>query len=163
MQILTQRFGRIDIPDLELITMARPILGFEQLRMFTLLELPDLLPFRWLQSAEEPSIAFLVVNPVLFFPEYRIRVHSNEIAELGSVRASRIETYVIVTLGTTDDATTANLQGPVLINPETRLAKQLVLGSSKYEVNHPLIPAPQTPAQATPVTVPEEIHELETA
>jgi|CXWL01.1.fsa_nt_gi flagellar assembly factor FliW len=158
MLIMTQRFGRIEIPEREMITMARPILGFEMLRTFTLLELPDLLPFRWFQSVEEPTIAFLVVNPAIFFPEYRIKIHSNEIAELGVSSANRIETYVIVTLGQSDKGTTANLQGPLLINPESRLAKQLVLGNSQYDVNHPLVPTRREEAQ---VTMTEMVEELE--
>ena len=50
-----------------------------------------------------------------------------EIAELDVSRVNSVETYVIVTLSKTAEKISANLQGPILINTENNLAKQLIL------------------------------------
>ncbi|MDZ4722882.1 MAG: flagellar assembly protein FliW [candidate division Zixibacteria bacterium] len=132
------RFGSLQVPDEKLIIMERSILGFEALTEFCLIEVNELAPFLWLQSTENSAVAFLVVNPSVFFPDYRVEVNSREIAELGVIKASSIETYTIVTVSDDPRQISVNLQGPILINTENNLAKQLVLVNSKYQVRHSL-------------------------
>lgn len=139
MRVDSFRFGVIDVPDDKVIVMERPILGFEQYRSFCMIEINELRPFLWLQSTDNPLVAFLVVNPAIFFPTYRIEVNSKEIAELMVERSGDIETYVIVTIPANPEEISANLQGPILLNPATRQAKQLVLVNSAYEVRHLLL------------------------
>lgn len=135
----THRFGTMTIPEEKIITMERPVLGFEQLSQFCLVESSDVAPFMWLQSCEDASISFLVVNPVLLFPNYRIEVNSKEIAELRVAKVESVETYVIVTLAEDPSQVSVNLQGPILINTENNLAKQLVLVNSQYQVKHRIL------------------------
>jgi len=141
MVVNTSRFGQIEVPRDKIITMKRPILGFEQLHHFCLIEIDELRPFMWLQATEEPAVAFLVVNPVLIFPEYSIEVNSNEVAELKIDRVESVETYVIVTTPEDPRMMSANLQGPILVNTENNLGKQLVLVNSKYKVKHMILNA----------------------
>ena len=156
MIVETVRFGPLEVPDDKLITMERPILGFESLARFCLIEREDLKPFYWMQSTQEPSVAFLVVNPRVFFPDYHIEVNRKEIAELKVDRVQSVETYVVVTLNEDAEQISANLQGPILINTESNLAKQLVLVNSEYKVKHPLV------AALAESDVPVETEELET-
>ncbi|MBD3332319.1 flagellar assembly protein FliW [candidate division GN15 bacterium] len=135
------RFGEIEVPGEKIITMTRPILGFEKLRTFCLIELDELKPFLWLQSIENESIGFVVVNPVVFFPEYRIEVNIKEVADLSISRVEMVETYVIVTFPGDPREMSANLQGPILINTENSQGRQLVLVNSRYSVNHSLMDA----------------------
>ena len=143
----THRFGSMEIPEEKIITMERPVLGFEQLSRFCLVESPEVAPFIWLQSCEDPAVSFLIVNPVLLFPNYRIEVNSKEIAELRIARVESVETYAIVTLAEDPNQVSVNLQGPILINTENNLAKQLVLVNSQYQVRHRILETPE-PAQA---------------
>ncbi len=145
----SRRFGNLEVPDDKTITMERPILGFEHLTSFCLVDLPELSPFLWLQSTQEADVAFLVVNPALLFPDYRIEVNSKEIAELRVAKVESVETYVIVTLPERPEEISVNLQGPILINTENNLAKQLVLVNSRYEVRHYLRDISPQPAKKT--------------
>jgi len=140
MILTSSRLGRIEVPDTKVISMARPILGFERLTEFCLVEVEAIAPFLWLHSIEDPTVAFLVVNPLVFFPEYRIEINSLEIAELEAGWGEQIETYVIATVPTDYQKMSVNLQGPILINPVNNLAKQLVLVNSNYQVRHLLMP-----------------------
>lgn len=139
MFIKSLRFGDLEVPDDRVITMERPVLGFEKLRTFCLVEMEELTPFYWLQSTDEPAVAFLVCNPLVFFPDYRIEINSQEIAELTVHDVKSVETYVIVTIPDDGKEISANLQGPILINNENGRAKQLVLVNSDYDVRHPLL------------------------
>jgi len=136
MQISTLRFGPLDIPEDNIISMPKPILGFEHLTRYCILEREDSEPFLWFQSVEDPAVAFIVVNPLFFYPEYRIEVNPKEIEELKVSDVRAVETYVIVTIPSDPRNMTANLQGPILINTETRLAKQMILVNSDYRVKH---------------------------
>lgn len=136
MTINTLRFGPVQIPEDKVIYMERPILGFEHLTTFCLVERDDMAPMLWLQAMEDPAVAFLVVNPRCLYQDYRVEVNSNEIAELRVAKVESVETYVILTLGDDPRQTSVNLQGPILINTENNLAKQLVLVNSDYTVRH---------------------------
>ncbi len=136
MILTSSRLGRIEVPDAKVITMARPVLGFERLTEFCLVEVAAIAPFMWMHSIEDPSVAFLVVNPLVFFPNYRIEINSQEIAELEPGAGETIETYVIATVPSDYQKMSVNLQGPILINPGNKLAKQLVLVNSDYQVKH---------------------------
>ncbi len=151
------KFGPMEIPENKIITMKRPILGFEHLETFCLIERDDVQPFLWLHSTEDPAVAFIVMNPAVFFPDYRIVVNPKEIAELKIKRLEAVETYVIVTVPDDPSQMTANLQGPVLINTDNCLAKQLVLVNSDYRVKHSVMDAAEavcaSPGMAEPVGV----------
>jgi len=136
MIITTVRFGQLVIPDDKIITMAKPILGFEHLRQYCLIEGEDFEPFLWFQSVEDPAVAFIIVNPLLFRANYRIEVNPKEIEELRVTDVRNVETYVIVTVPSDPKKMSVNLQGPILINTETCLAKQLVMVNSDFVVKH---------------------------
>jgi flagellar assembly factor FliW len=155
MLIDSHRFGPVEIPEDKIITMKRPILGFENLTTFCLIERDELAPFLWLQSTQEADIAFLVTNPAVFYPDYRIEVNPREIAELGVERLEAVETYAILTVAEDPQEISINLQGPVLINTDNGAAKQLVLVNSNYEVKHRLMDAVDGPPQPTEARQPE--------
>lgn len=135
------RLGRLAVPDDKVITMARPILGFERLTEFCLVEVDAIAPFLWFHSTQDPEVAFLVVNPLVFFPDYRIEINSQEIAELNVNGVETVETYVIATVPAEFEKMSVNLQGPLIINTANQLAKQLVLVNSDYKVRQYLMPA----------------------
>ncbi|MCE5335771.1 MAG: flagellar assembly protein FliW [Desulfobacteraceae bacterium] len=71
MQVNTTRFGLIEVKAEELISFPWGIPGFEELKGYILLEYKDG-PFQWLQSTEEPSVAFVVCPPGFIGLEYSV-------------------------------------------------------------------------------------------
>lgn len=136
MEITTYRFGNLEVPDDKIISMKRPLLGFEEMTDFCLIEQDQMHPLMILQSVQDPALAFMVVNPAFFCPAYRIEVNPKEIAELKIVDLKSVETYAIVTVPDDPSQMSINLQGPILINTENNFAKQLVLVNSEYRVHH---------------------------
>ena len=151
MKVTTLRFGELEIPDDKIIVMSKPILGFENLKRYCLIEREDCEPFLWYQSIDDPASAFPVVNPLLFCPDYKIEVNPKEVEELNIRDVKSVETYAIVTITPEPDDLSINLQGPILINTETRLAKQLVLVNSGYEVKYYVMRQGEMSAESGPV------------
>lgn len=157
MIIDSSKLGPMDIPEDKVIRLEKPILGFEQLSSFCLVEVEELAPFLWLQSVDEPSVAFLVTNPRTFYPEYRIEVNPREVAELKIDNTDDVETWVIVTLDGGPDEASVNLQGPILVNTTNQRAKQLVLVNTEYKVKHKLMDAVKTMGQPEMETYAEPV------
>ncbi len=152
MKITTTRFGELEVKESLIIQMTKPILGFEQLRRYVIIETDDFEPFKWFQSTDGPDVAFVIVNPLLFFPDYLIEVNPKEIEELKVSDVADVAAYAIVTIPADYTKMTVNLQGPVLINQTTNLAKQLVLVNSRYRIKHRLVESGKvTPKDAKPV------------
>ncbi len=147
MRITTLRFGELEIPDDKIIHMAKPVLGFEQLKKFCIIEGEDFEPFLWFQSVEEPSVAFIIINPIFFHPDYQIEVNPKEIEELDVSDVKMVETYVIVSIPSDPKKMSINLKGPILINTKTRKAKQLVLVNSTYKVIHYMMDSKTEPSR----------------
>ncbi len=132
----TRQFGPVEITEEDMVRFPKGILGFEDLERYVIIDHTDSQPFRWLQCVDAPDLAFVVVNPVIFFPDYRVEVHAKEVADIGVRDPHDVEILVIVTIPPQIEQMAANLQGPILINTVNRTAKQLVLTNSEYSVQH---------------------------
>lgn len=154
--IQTTRFGPITVPEERIITMEKPVLGFDKSKRFVIVENSDMFPFVWFQSLDDEDLAFLMVNPVLFCPDFNIEVNIKEVEDVGINERSTVETYSIITVGDDPAETTINLQGPIVINVEAQKAKQLVLSHSNYSVCEPLMKANQDLTRVAPGEMTEE-------
>jgi len=131
MKIKTSLFGDIDIDDSYRITFTSPILGFEEEKEFILIKNSNDLPFYWLQSIITPELAFFILDPFPFFPEY-----NPNLTNLNELK--NIAIYVIVTIAEDFKLSTANLIAPIIIDLDKRSAMQIVLEGSYYTTRHKL-------------------------
>jgi flagellar assembly factor FliW len=133
----TSRFGKVNFKKSEIVWMVRSLLGFEEYKRFLIISINGQEPFKWFQSLEEPSLAFLMIDPLFFKPDYIVEVNPKDIALLGAedIRDISVFTFVTVPNGQ-PDRMSANLQGPIVINNRNMFAAQLVLGESNYDTRH---------------------------
>lgn len=136
MKIHTNRFGSIEVEEKDFIYFKRPILGFEHLTRFVLLVQKDHNPFLWLQSVDNPAVAFVVVNPRVIKDDYNPRVFENDLDFLGIKNDEDIALLSIVTIRTRPLRITANLRAPLLINAENRMASQVLLEDDDYPLQY---------------------------
>jgi flagellar assembly factor FliW len=137
MQVRTTRFGVLEIADDRVIEFPKGLLGFGQHTRYCLLEPGDGACFFWLQSLEEPSLAFVVTDPSLFVPEFAVPIRPEQMAELRLNRLEDAQVFVIV--NKVDQHLTGNLQGPLVINTITRTGEQMVLAEKRWTTRHPLV------------------------
>ncbi|MBN1422655.1 MAG: flagellar assembly protein FliW [Planctomycetes bacterium] len=136
MRIETTRFGTIDVPEERVISFPRGLIGFPHTTRYVLLDHPGGGPFRWLQSADAPAVAFAVTDPRLFFEDYRVPVSREDLQAIGLEDAAEAAVVVILVVPKDPESITANLLGPVVINARDRIAAQIVLESGTYTTRH---------------------------
>ena len=136
MKIQTTRFGEIEVLETEIVTFPDGLVGLPGLRTFAAIPTPGGGPFRWLQSVEEPSMAWIVTDPALFFADYKVKVRQEDLASIRLADVAGGTVFVIVTVSAAAKEITANLQGPLVMNLEARLAKQFVLSEPGLSTRH---------------------------
>jgi flagellar assembly factor FliW len=139
MKIETTRFGTVEVGDGELLSFPDGLLGFPALKRYALLPNPKGGPFLWLQAADDPGVAFVVVDPAEFFSGYEVNVRPEDVAPIRLADAAQGRVLVILTVPGDPKEITANLAGPIVVNVRERLGRQLVLGEPGLSTRHKLL------------------------
>ncbi len=150
--VSTVRFGEVTVPGNQVLEMSSPILGFAASKHYCILPPAggEESPFRWLQSMDDDRLAFVVVNPFDFFPDYDIEIPTPDQRELELETTEECAVLAIVTIPEANPkALTANLVAPLVINARTKRARQVVLYESGYTTRHHLLPE-EARAEAPP-------------
>ncbi|MGE3973380.1 MAG: flagellar assembly protein FliW [Bdellovibrionales bacterium] len=138
MLIKTGRFGTVTISEEDKIAFPEGLLGFNQLKTFVLLDDPDDEIFAWLQSCDQPDIAFPVLEPELFADDYKVNLSKNELELLQIKNTERIRSFSIITIPEDPTLMTANLKAPVILNVDKRIARQCVLQDNDLAIREPI-------------------------
>ena len=140
MHIETTRFGSMQIDEWMIIHFPNGLLGFPDIKNYVIFDHDQDVPFKWLQATDEPTLAFVIMEPFLFQPDYQVEIQEQDLQEIRVNDTSHLSIFVLLTIPAGQPARmTANLKGPVLVNGENRWAKQLVLTNSQYHTRHPLL------------------------
>jgi flagellar assembly factor FliW len=137
MIIETSRFGPLEVDEDRLIRFSKGILGFPDQQEYALVQTAEGSAFYWLQAIRRPDLAFVVCDPRLFVPDYVVPVKVDELAQIGLTDPSAAQVFAIV--NKVDDILTGNLQGPLVVNVQTREGRQLVLSDRRFSTRHPLM------------------------
>lgn len=137
MIIQTSRFGTMEVDERRLITLEAGILGFPAFKRYALIQTGQESGFYWLQGVDCAELAFVVTDPRLFVPDYRVPIKAEELAWIGLDSVEGAQVFIIV--NKVDEMLTGNLQGPLVVNLATRKARQLVLSDRRYSTRHPLL------------------------
>lgn len=135
----TTKFGELTVTEDRIINFPNGILGFPDARRFIILDYEGEVPFKWLQSVDDPALAFLVAVPNLIKPDYSLCLKKSETSDIGEFKDEDLAILAILTIpdGNPNDMT-ANLRGPLVINSLTMKGKQIVLQDERYAVRHPV-------------------------
>ena len=137
MQVETSRFGTVEVDDNRVISFDKGLLGFSKYSRFVLIQPGDDSYFYWLQSTETPELAFVVTDPTLFVPDYKVAIKNDQMDELQL--ESIDDAQVLVIVNKRGQSLTGNLQGPIVVNINGCLGQQLVLADRRYNTRTPLM------------------------
>ena len=142
MVVKSTRFGEQEVDQAKIIRMSGGMLGFPEETRFVMLTPPKQGPFLWLHAVDNPNLAFVVVDAKECFPDYAFALTSEEFESLELVDGrSEAIFLVVVTMASDPGDVTVNLQGPIVLNPDRMLARQIVLDGASYPSRHPLFAA----------------------
>lgn len=139
MKVHGTRFGSLTYNEEDLITLEDGLMGFPTSKRFLLFPYAENSAFFWLQSVDEPEVAFIVVNPFEFFANLDITISDEDTETLGLLRGEDVEVFSLVNVPDDQpEAVRTNLAAPVVVNICNRKGKQMLV--REYSPRQPLIP-----------------------
>lgn len=136
MQLETKYNGTIEINDKQIITFEQGIPAFEEETSFLLLPFEEGTPFFVLQSTKTVDVAFIIIDPFQYVPNYKVKLPDATIEQLEIEKEEDVAIFVILTIREPFTDTTANLQAPIIINAKKQKGKQLLMSQSPYKTRH---------------------------
>lgn len=140
MRASTRIFGEIEIEDDKIIRFENGIIGFPDMKNFTLIfdrEAEGKANISWLQSMDEPDVAFPVMDPLMVCPDYNPSVEDELLKSLGDTAEDNLYVLTTVTVPKDIEEIAVNLKAPIVINTDTMRASQIIVDDDlpvKYKI-----------------------------
>lgn len=131
--VQTQLVGPREVPASSILRFVTPLLGFDHLERFITFQ-TQAGPLHWLQSVEDPGIAFCLMAPFDAGIDVDMEISAADAVDIGSVNEAEIEVYTVLVLEKDPSKIRTNLRAPILVCRRTGLAKQLVLSNAKLPI-----------------------------
>lgn len=153
MKIETTRFGTIEIADELIIRFPDGLPGFEG-NTYALIHSEENPNVNWLQSATDPDVAVIIMDPKLLRPDYKLNPRPEELTAINASEnfEEKVVVRVIIRASDKPDELYLNLFAPILFNVAERLGMQLALVGSDYTIR-------ETVKLSPPSTTNEEVTE----
>ncbi len=136
MKYETKNFGEVEIEESETVTFKQAIFGFEDYRKFVFIHSEEIgSHITWLQSLDDAGLCFILIDPSSLSPAYSPKLPSSIEQILGD---GEYICWVIAVVPDDFEKTTVNLKSPIIVNPATRLAAQIMLDQD-YPIRFPLM------------------------
>jgi flagellar assembly factor FliW len=143
------RFGTIEFTESDIINVQDGMIGFEAYHSYVVVPAKPNSAFSWMQSTEVPALAFLVTDPNQFIADYTPEIADSDAQALELKEGT--DHMVLVTTkippGQPNQAT-VNLAAPIVINVETRQARQIVLESPNFHMRQPIFDQTKVPERS---------------
>lgn len=133
--IQSTRFGEIRVPQSTVINFPSGLIGFPRANKFIMIEHRP--PFSWLQSVDEPALAFVVIDGFEIGQALDLKPPLGD-NECDFQTEDEYAILVIVTVRPDPKQTTANLKAPLFVNVRNRKGLQVIFDDPRYSTRHPL-------------------------
>ncbi len=139
MEYTTKLFGRIDVNEDKVITFPKGILGFPDLKRFTMMfdkEKGSSAGLNFLVSLDEPAFMMPVVIALVVKPGYSPKFRENIEEVIGELTEDNALMMVTMTIPSDITKMTVNLNAPIIINSDTNKAIQSVVENEDYAIKY---------------------------
>ena len=135
----TVKFGEIEIEESRIFDFVLPIIGFNELSKFIILDPNKETLFKWLQSVEDPGLAFPIISVATLNYDYSVDLNDGVVKSLDIKNTESLLVMNITSIPQDNPrGTTINLLAPVIVNLENMTAGQIVLSGSGYDISYPM-------------------------
>jgi flagellar assembly factor FliW len=136
MLLKTRYFGEVKIKKEEIIEFTKPIVGFDGYKKYILMKNESIFPSFWLQSVDDPGLAFPVVSPFFIDENYSIKLNDFDLEDIDLKEFNDIIILTLLVVPQDMSLIRTNLRAPIIYNPIRKLAKQIVLQEEKYPIHY---------------------------
>ena len=138
-KINTTKFGELEINKDSIFEFISPIIGFNDLKEYALVDYKPDSPFKWLQSMEDMSLAFPITLCSFFGIDYQFDIPDEEAQKLEISSGDDVFVCNIANIPQSNpQGATINMLAPIVINIVNKKAMQLVLKNTEFEVRYKL-------------------------
>ena len=137
MRKIDTRFGQVEYDPSNLLHFPAGMIGFPTLHDFIVMPNKKEGPLFWIQSVDDPAIAFVLTDPSNFFLDYNVQPDASERSSLQINEDDDCFVLSVVTVPK-DQKITLNLAAPILFSPRTNRAIQVILENTEYKSKTPL-------------------------
>ncbi len=143
MKKIDTRFGEVEYDESKLLHFPSGLIGLSELHDFVVMPNKKDGPLFWIQSVNDPQMAFVLTDPTNFFPDYRVIPEKEDREALKIEEGDECLVLVVVTVPE-DLNITLNLAAPILYSPEKNTAIQVILeDSNKKDIWETKTPLPK--------------------
>jgi flagellar assembly factor FliW len=137
MKKVNTRFGEVEYDPDNLLHFPAGLIGLPNLRDFIVMPNKKQGPLFWIQSVDDPDIAFVLTDPTNFFLDYQLMPEDTERRSLQLDEDDECFILSVVTVPA-DQKITLNLAAPILFAPKTNRAIQVIVENGDYSSKTPL-------------------------
>lgn len=130
---------RAAVAGIQVLTLSEPLPGFPAHRDYALVPVDAAGVLSWLQAVAPDGPRLLVARAEVWFPDYAPVLPAAVRAELGLTAPGAEQVHCVLTVPEGDvAAATANLRAPLVVNPATARARQVLLSDASHPVRRPV-------------------------
>ena len=138
-KINTVKFGEVEVDKNFIFDFVSPIIGFEDLKRYTIIDFKPDSPFKWLQSMEDMELAFPITLCSYFGIDYQFDIPDEEAEKLEIETPDDIFVCNIANIPSFNpQGATINMRAPIIINLQNKKAIQTILKNQDFEVRYKL-------------------------
>lgn len=135
MNLETRYFGEIEVDESMVINFEAGLPGFEDQHRFLILnnyDTDEAVPFMWLQSVDNPDLAFVISIPFFLRPDYEIDIPDDTVEKMGISSVEDVSVYTICRISGKVDDMMFNLKNPIIVNAKNHKAMQIAIDDRRY-------------------------------
>lgn len=136
MEVPTKRFGVIKVDEGHILHFPEGLIGFPDYREFIVMDLDKGGFLKWLQSLDDESLGFVIIDPRVPFSDYDPAFAPRDLESLEASHPEELVLLSVVTVPQDVKQMTVNLLAPLVINPVKRLGKQVITTDPRYTARH---------------------------
>lgn len=130
MKIQTRDFGEISVCQEDTINFINGIYGFDDYKKYIILKDSPEDDIMFLQSLDNMDLSFVLIDPYAIFADYNPVLNSDDLHDLISNSETELKFLAITIIKENIKDSVVNLKSPIAINPNSRIAKQVILQNS---------------------------------
>ncbi|NLY72055.1 MAG: flagellar assembly protein FliW [Clostridiales bacterium] len=136
-EINTRDFGVVVVEDTAIYDFPDGVYGFEEDKKFAIFEKSfDDVSFLFLQSVDNIIPCFLVFDPISIYPDYKPELTEEDLKSCDAKNIDELVFLVIASIPGSVQETSINLKSPIVLNPKTKKARQIILHNNDYSVRY---------------------------